>query len=197
MGKRDEGGEVDQQMVRALGHPLRVEILRQLEAGPSGPKRLSDRIGEPLGNVSYHMKVLYRCGCVELIETIPSRGAVEHIYKLKPQGAIGSGAWREVPPALRTHYAGSSLAAFTSRAVEALDAGTAESREGSGVTWLSLNVDEEGWKELRQMLGRVEKRFRAVADKSAERMESAEDALPVIVAVAAFEVAGGTDPEPS
>jgi len=189
--------KVDQNMVRALAHPLRVEILRQLEAGPSGPKRLSVRIGEPLGNVSYHTKVLLRCGCIEPVEVIPRRGAVEHIYKLKPQGAIGSGAWREVPSALRTHYAGSSLAAFTSRAVDALDAGTAESREGSGVTWLSLNVDEKGWKELRQILRRVEKQFRAVADKSAKRMESAEDALPVIVAAAVFEAASGKDIEPS
>ncbi|HEU4739947.1 MAG TPA: winged helix-turn-helix domain-containing protein [Solirubrobacterales bacterium] len=195
MGKRDEGGEVDQRMVRALGHPLRVEILRLLEEGPSGPKRLSDRMGEPLGNVSYHMKVLSKCDCVELIETIPSRGAVEHIYRLNPQGALGSRNWKEVPPALRTHYAGSSLAAFTNRAVEALDAGTAESREGSGVTWLPLSVDEEGWKELRRVLGNVEKRFRAVADKSAERAEG--DVIPVIVAVAAFEVAGGKDVEPS
>jgi len=148
-------------------------------------------MGEPLGNVSYHMKVLYKCDCVELVETIPARGAVEHIYRLKPRSAMGSGNWKEVPPALRTHYAGSSLAAFTSRAVEALDAGTAESREGTGVTWLPLRVDERGWKELRRVLGNVEKRFQAVADKSAERMEGSGDGIPVIVAVAAFETASG------
>jgi DNA-binding transcriptional ArsR family regulator len=49
MGEKDEGGEFDQKMVRALAHPLRVEILRQLEEGPSSPKRISDRIGEKLG----------------------------------------------------------------------------------------------------------------------------------------------------
>ena len=196
MGKKNEGGEVDQQMVRALGHPLRVEMLRLLEEGPSGPKRLSDRIGEPLSNLSYHMKVLFECECIELIETIPSRGAVEHIYKLKPRGSIGSATWREVPPALRAHYAGSALASFTDRAIEALDAGTVESREGSGVTWLPLNVDEQGWKELRRVLGNVEKRFRTVADKSAERMENPRNGFPVIVAVAAFESAKGKDVEP-
>jgi DNA-binding transcriptional ArsR family regulator len=197
VGKKNEKGEVDQDMVRALAHPLRVEILRLLEEGPSGPKRLSDRIGEPLGNLSYHMKVLYRCGCIELIETIPSRGAVEHIYRLKPRGAIGSGTWKEVPLALRTHYAGSTLAAFTSRAIEALDAGTVESREGSGVTWLPLNVDEQGWKELNRVLGNIEKRFRDIAGKSAERMKGPNPGIPVIVAVAAFEAASGKDVNPS
>ena len=91
----------------------------------------------------------------------------------------------------------SALADFTTRAVEALDAGTTESREGSGVTWLPLNVDEQGWKELRGVLGKVEKGFRAVADKSAERMDSPRDGIPVIVAVAAFEIASGQDVDPS
>ena len=197
MGAKDEGRDVDQQMVRALAHPLRVEILRQLEEGPSGPKRLSDRMGERLGNVSYHMRVLLKCDCIELVETIPQRGAVEHIYRLKPNGAMGSRTWKAVPPALRTRYARTALADFTTRAVEALDAGTTESREGSGVTWLPLNVDEQGWKELRGVLGNVEERFRAVADKSAERMESPRDGVPVIVAVAAFEIASGNDVDPS
>lgn len=197
MGKKDEGRDVDRQMVRALAHPLRVEILRLLEEGPSGPKRLADRMGERLGNVSYHMKVLITCDCIELVETIPQRGAVEHIYKLKSQGAIGSRTWKAVPPSLRTHYAGTALANFTTRAVEALDAGTAESREGSGVTWLPLNVDEQGWRELQRVLGNVEERFRAVADKSAERMESSREGIPVIVAVAAFEIASGKDVDPS
>jgi DNA-binding transcriptional ArsR family regulator len=197
MGKKDEGGEVDQKMVHALAHPLRVEILRQLEEGPSGPKRLADRMGEKLGNVSYHTKVLLKCDCIELVDTLPRRGAVEHIYQLKSSGAMGSRTWKAVPPALRTRYAGTALADFTKRAVEALDAGTTETREGSGVTWLPLNVDEQGWKELRGVLGNVEKRFRAVADKSAERMKSPRDGIPVIVAVAAFEIASGEDVDPS
>lgn len=197
MGKKDEGGEVDQQLVRALAHPLRVEILRQLEEGPSGPKRLADRMGEMLGNVSYHMRVLLKCDCIELVETIPQRGALEHIYRLKPGGALGSRTWKAVPPVLRARYAGTALADFTTRAVEALDAGTAESREGSGLTWLPLSVDEEGWKELRGLLGNVEKRFRAIADKSAGRLDSPRDGISVIVAVAAFEIASGQDIESS
>ena len=190
--------EFDQQIARALGHPLRLEILRLLEEGPSGPKRLADRSGEQLSNVSYHTRVLFDCGCIELLETIPARGALEHIYKLKPQGAIGSGNWKALPPALQTHYAGSALAGLASRAVEAMDAGTFESREGSGISWFPLSVDEEGWKELRRVLRNVDKRFRAVGNKSAERLQATgENATSVIVAVGAFEVAKKKGPSTS
>jgi len=197
MGKKDEGGEIDQQMVRALAHPLRVLILRLLEEGPSSPKRMAERIGEPLGNVTYHTTVLKSCGCVELVETLSKRGAIEHIYRLRPNTSIGSAAWREVPPALRTYYAGTALAAFTERAIEALDAGTAESREGSGVTWLPLTIDEQGWQELRGLLGEVEERFTSIADKSIARMEGPRRGIPVMVAVAAFEIVSGKDIDPS
>jgi len=195
MGKGAEGDGVDQQMVRALAHPLRVEILRRLEEGPNSPNGLSKRIGQPLGNVSYHTKVLLGCGCIRLFKTKPRRGAVEHFYVLAPDGPIGSAGWKEVPEALRTHYASTSLAAFTNRAVEAMDAGTVDSREGSGLTWLPLNVDEQGWKELRRVLGSVEKSFRAVAEKSAERSEGNEAGIQVMVAVAAFEMAGNSHDE--
>lgn len=182
-------GEIDQNLVRALAHPLRVEILRMLEEGLSGPKRIADRLSESLGNVSYHFRVLDECGCLELVETIPARGAVEHIYKLTLQGTIGSSRWKSVPPALRTSFVGNALAGFTERAIEALEAGTTESRQESGITWLPLVVDEQGWKEMGQVLGKVEERFRNVAENSAERMENPTDGLPVIVAVAAFELA--------
>lgn len=189
--------DLDQRLVRALAHPLRVKILQLLEEGPNSPIGLSERMGEKLGNVSYHVKALLNYECIELVDTEQRRGATEHIYALKSQGAIGARPWQAVPPSLRTHFAGSALAGFTSRAIEALDAGTVETREGSGLTWLPLNVDEQGWMELKGVLANVEKRFRAVADKSAERRKNPKDAFSVIVAVAAFEIASGGDDEPS
>src|SRR5689334_8411493 len=118
-------------MVIALGHPLRVEILRLLEEGPNSPNRMSNRLGKKLSNISYHTRVLLnQCECIELVESRPARGAVEHFYRLKPQGAVGSALWKDVPAALRNRYAKSSFGSFVERAVEALDAGTVESRQG-------------------------------------------------------------------
>jgi predicted transcriptional regulator len=82
MGARGDEGEQD--LVRALAHPLRLQILQILGKGPSSPKRISDLVGEPLSNVAYHVRVLIRCNCIQLVDTRPARGAVEHIYKVKP-----------------------------------------------------------------------------------------------------------------
>lgn len=189
--------EIDQNLVHVLSHPLRLEILRQLEKGTGSPKELAETTGQRLANVSYHVRVLCECECIELVRTEPRRGAVEHFYRLKPGRAIGSATWSEVPPALRTHYAGSSLTAFTERIVEALDAGVAESRDGAGLSWLPLTVDEEGWEELCRVRSKVEALFQAVADKCAERMGASKGGIPAIVAIAAFELPSGEDVDPS
>lgn len=189
MEHEDDGG--DRQLIRAVAHPLRVKILRWLESEPSSPKRLAVRSGEELANVSYHMGVLLECGCVELVETIPRRGAVEHVYKLTPQGGIGSRVWQDLPASLRSSAVGGAFNAFIKRVAQALEGGTVESREGSGITWLPLMVDEKGWSELRQISEEAEARFRRVAEESADRMKDATEGISVIVAIAAFEQAGG------
>jgi DNA-binding transcriptional ArsR family regulator len=193
MGKEDR--EVDPKLVRALGHPLRVQILRLLSEGPSSPKQMSDSLGEALSNVSYHTKVLLELDCIELVKTRPARGAVEHIYRAKPKATLGSSGWQQVPPTLRGEVAAAALDAFTSRAVAALESGTFQEREGSSVSWFPLTVDETGWAEIRRVLGNIENRFRAVAEKSQERLGDSDPGLPVVVAVAAFGAAGSREAE--
>jgi len=80
----DRGDEVGQDLVRAMAHPLRLQILRVLGNGPSSPKQISELLGEPLSNVSYHVRVLDRSNCDQLIGTRPARGALEHIYEVRP-----------------------------------------------------------------------------------------------------------------
>lgn len=70
---------------RAENHRLRCQILTHMAAEePISPNRLSIALGEPLGNVSYHVKTLGECGAIELHSTEPRRGAVEHFYVRVP-----------------------------------------------------------------------------------------------------------------
>ena len=67
---------------KALAHPLRVRILETIErlGGVASPNQIATELGEPLGNVSYHIKTLLEYGWLELVKTEPRRGAVEHFY---------------------------------------------------------------------------------------------------------------------
>lgn len=70
---------------RALAHPLRVRILEAARAGEEiSPVELADTLGEPLGVVSYHVRMLADSGLLELAGTSFRRGAVKHHYRAAP-----------------------------------------------------------------------------------------------------------------
>jgi len=71
----------DPSVIKALTHPLRVQILRALEERVASPSELADEIGAPLGNVSYHVRQLHSLGLIKLVKKTPRRGAIEHHYK--------------------------------------------------------------------------------------------------------------------
>ena len=55
--------------LRALGHPLRLQILQLLHAeGPSTASQLGRRLGESSGSTSYHLRALERAGMIEEAE---------------------------------------------------------------------------------------------------------------------------------
>lgn len=68
-------------------HSVREEILVAMHERslPASPKWLSLKLRKPLGNVSYHVKILVQQGVLILHSTRPVRGAVEHFYELAPE----------------------------------------------------------------------------------------------------------------
>jgi DNA-binding transcriptional ArsR family regulator len=55
-------------LVKAMAHPLRRRLLREISAQgtPLSPAQLARRFDLPLGVVTYHAKVMQRCGAVEV-----------------------------------------------------------------------------------------------------------------------------------
>ena len=52
--------------LRALAHPLRVQLLQLLHAeGPSTASALGRRLGESSGATSYHLRALHKAGMIE------------------------------------------------------------------------------------------------------------------------------------
>jgi DNA-binding transcriptional ArsR family regulator len=194
MGTSDEG-QLDQRWVKALAHPLRIEILMVLADGEKSPNQIAETLGEKLGNVAYHVRKLAELDCIELADTRSVRGATEHFYKAKPRGFIGSTAWQKLPPKIRGTAASESLRSFVIKAVKAIEQETFERREGSRITWLPLTVDEEGWTEVAAILTDAEGLLQEVAQRSTKRLNTV-NAIPVVIALAAFQ-SGPTGGEPS
>lgn len=79
---KSPGHTKENDLLVALGHPLRRCILKEMAAAESlSPRELSLALQQPLSNVSYHVRVLADHGAVTLVETKPVRGSVQHFYR--------------------------------------------------------------------------------------------------------------------
>lgn len=69
--------------LRALAHPLRLQLLQVLHAeGPATASQLGRRLGESSGATSYHLRALHRAGMVEEAEKRKGR---ERWWKRSPE----------------------------------------------------------------------------------------------------------------
>src|SRR6478672_2340685 len=81
IARRMEGAADTQELLVALGHPIRRQILREMDGEqPTSPRQLTEKLGETLSNVAYHFRVLAESGVIELITTRPVRGSTQHFY---------------------------------------------------------------------------------------------------------------------
>jgi DNA-binding transcriptional ArsR family regulator len=186
----DRPETIDQRLVRALSHPVRVQILEVLTERVASPNLIAGELGIGLSHVAYHTRTLERCGCLDLVETAQRRGATEHYYKAKPHAFIGHRVWRGVPRAVRGGITAASLQTFMDKAVTALEAGTIDDREDTTFSWMPVHLDEEGWREVNGILSEATERILAAqAAADARAQESAEDQrkISAVVALAHFE----------
>ena len=73
-----------------MGHPVRNDALSILNERVASPNEISKELGQSVGHVSYHIKVLKECECIELVDTAPRRGAMEHYYRATSRAFLTS-----------------------------------------------------------------------------------------------------------
>lgn len=78
---RTHSSGVTPELLKAVAHPLRHRILLAFNEKVSSPSRVAAELGEPVGRVSHHVRVLAKLGAIEAVRTRHRRGAVEHFYR--------------------------------------------------------------------------------------------------------------------
>ena len=139
-------------LAKALSHPLRNKILIRLNRGVASPNELAQELGEPLGNVSYHVRALAGLGCIELVETAPRRGAVEHYYRAIERVLADDATWAQFPPTVRRGFVSQWFETTFGDLAEAINAGKFDTREDTHTSFTPLLLDEPAWEELGELL---------------------------------------------
>jgi DNA-binding transcriptional ArsR family regulator len=172
--------ELDPRIVRALSHPIRHKVLVALNERVASPKELAAELGEPLGNVSYHTRVLAQLGCIELVSTTQRRGALEHHYRAVMRPYFDDAAWAQIPVSTRRSLFDAELDRLWNDAVEAAKSGGFDHPQAH-VSWMTLDLDEQGFADVAELLGStIERALEIQAEAAGRRIEQGEEAGPEI-----------------
>jgi hypothetical protein len=138
------------EMAYVLSHPMRFAILNDMNTPTRhlSPSEYSEEIGEALGNVSYHFRILHRAGCIEIVDTFQRRGATEHVYRPVKRAMAWNAEWEKLGSFVRQNVASSALGNAVKQTGAAIDEGTFDKRDDSHLSHDTLWTDEEGWEEI-------------------------------------------------
>lgn len=172
--RADKRTPADQSVCQALKHPIRVRILEALcEEDMSPIQFLRRRLLPPgfdfeadeknaLSHVAYHFKQLLEADCIVLVETVPRRGANEHIYRSKMLALHTDEDFEELSLEERRQISRSTLQMLIARAEGAIYQGTFDKRPDRHLSWVPLELDERGWKELRDLQAETLERVQGI-----------------------------------
>jgi DNA-binding transcriptional ArsR family regulator len=171
-GKRDSMKKplaLDRRLALALNHPLRSEILVALHDRVASPNELHRELKVPLSNVAYHVRVLEKLDCIELVETQPVRGSTEHFYRASKMAFLDDESWRLLNDETRSSISISTIREGFELVRAALLAGTFDKRKERQAINHKMSLDEQGWEELHEAAIDWYERTREINAKCANR----------------------------
>lgn len=142
---------IDPRLLKAFSHPLRQRILVALNERVASPSDLARDLGERLGNVSYHVKILLECDAIELVRTEPVRGAVEHFYRANTRVQLDDASWAMLPASVRREIFDKTLQEIWDHLTDAAGQGGLDD-DRTHVSWMPLDLDDAGYEEAIELL---------------------------------------------
>jgi DNA-binding transcriptional ArsR family regulator len=188
-GKARSNRGVNQALVKSLAHELRAEILAILNERMASPNELAKELGEGLSQVSYHVKVLKDYEVIRLVKTEPRRGAVEHYYRATSRAFLTDRDWHELPESVRVGMSADLFQMILDDVVASLEEEVFDEREDRHMSWTPMLVDEQGWREINDILGGALKEVLKAQAASVKRLaKSKDEGINMSVAMLGYEV---------
>jgi DNA-binding transcriptional ArsR family regulator len=161
-------------VAKALSHPIRIRILALLQGEAASPSGLSAQLGAPLSTVSYHFRLLESLGLVELVKTVPRRGAVEHFYRAAVRLQPSAATWAGLPDVVKQSLVATNLGDLGSQ-VNAAAAAGAFTAQGARLSTDELRLDDQGWRALAAELQAFAKKVERIEAEAQRRLRKAGD----------------------
>jgi hypothetical protein len=159
---------VDEELAKAIGHPVRALILAESNNRVMSPSQFAKRHDLDCSLVSYHFRVLEKYGCLEEVAKVPVRGANQHFFKATRQTLFDGQVWDQMPETVRNRWSSKTMTHLLEAIAEAMTEETFDEREDRALAWDKTILDERGWQTIANI-------FRDATYKTMEEAEAAKE----------------------
>ena len=175
MPKTKKKDGVEQIVAKAFAHPLRVQILIILNERVASPNLLAQELDQSLNLVAYHVRVLEKYDCIELVDTKQRRGATEHFYRATRRQFLSDSEWARMPESLRPGLSGAMLKSVFDDIEDAVTEGTLDEIEDRHLSRTPMVVDQQGWDDVVSLLSGTLDRVLEIQAEASERLANSDE----------------------
>lgn len=171
----------------AVGHRIRVHILIVLNEGTYTTGQIAEIIGEPVNNVSNHVREMADGGSIELAKTEQIGNITRYYYRAVEMPYYSQEEAEALTPEQRQVTAGLVVQSASAEVMAALWAEKlADPR--TCLAWDWYDVDQEGREDLEDEQKRFLERVREIeVEATNRRAESNEDSQSMLVTLFGYE----------
>ena len=119
----------DAELMKVIGHPLRMRAFTEAVKGAVSAKDLSERFGEPLPKMSYHVRALADAGLLRVVRRTRRRGAIETHYRAIATLEVDDAVMEEAPEDLIASYYATMMRLLSEDVLHAFEGGAASDRD--------------------------------------------------------------------
>lgn len=170
------------QLLVALSHRTRTDLLTILNERTETPKNLASGLGCSVRHVEYHLGILEDLDCVELVRTEESPGGkvIAHYYRATERPWFDREAWGAVDSKEQPGITMGILGAMSEDTTRALLAGTIDKGENH-ISRTPAIMDEVSYEQLLVLLNDTLERIIELQAEAANRLE--EGGTPILTKV--------------
>jgi DNA-binding transcriptional ArsR family regulator len=184
-------------LATALSHPTRLRAMRVISERVATPREIAAEIDEPINNVAYHIKVLKKLECIELVQVKQARGGrvAEHFYKATQRPYWDPAAWEKLDEADRLDVTSAIMQQISEDIAIAMSNGTFNDPDSNHISRSPMVVDKDGWGEIVALLKETMEGLMAIQGRVDERRGDTEEALHTKIEIIQFRSPAPRAPE--
>jgi hypothetical protein len=176
------------ELTKALAHPTRSHVLATLTERIASPAEMAKELNRTVRHITYHLGVLKRIDCVELVKSEPVAGGrvVENFYRATKRPWLDRQSWALLDDKGQRGITSTLMEMVTGDLADAMAAGTFNDPPDNHLSRTPMTVDAEGWEEVVVALNDTLERLIGIQGEVNKRSSPETETMPIKIEILHF-----------